>query len=233
VRAVTGGTIAVERTLRDALAEFRGRLAFLDFETVALAIPRWTGCRPWEAVPVQFSVVQSGRSGKGLLHSEWIADSPDDPRPELARRVIDACRGADKVVAYYAKFEQACLEHLIRWVPECARELGSIAARLVDLYPLVRDHVYHPDFSGSFSIKRVLPALVRGMSYADLSVTDGAVATVELQNLMLRPHAMTSTDAAVTREALLRYCERDSWAMVRLLERLRLLARSDQLELAV
>jgi predicted RecB family nuclease len=233
VRAVTGGSIAVEQSLRDALGEFRGRLAFLDFETVALAIPRWTGCRPWEAVPVQFSVHKRNNGRHRWIHHEWIADSPQDPRPELARRLIEACRGADSIVAYYAKFEQACLEHLIRWVPEHAGELSDILARLVDLYPVVRNHVYHPDFTGSFSIKSVLPALVRGMSYADLRVTDGAVATVELQNLMFGAHTMPPAEATGMREALLRYCERDTWAMVRLLERLRLLAESDQLELAV
>src|SRR5205809_5867204 len=32
--------------------------------------------------------------------------------------------------------------------------------KFVDLLPLLRKHIYHPDFGGSFSIKRTLPALV-------------------------------------------------------------------------
>ena len=36
----------------------------------------------------------------------------------------------------------------------------SIVDRLVDLLPVIRDYVYHPDFGGSFSLKSVLPALV-------------------------------------------------------------------------
>src|SRR5207248_6786652 len=55
VRAVTAGRMVVEPSLAKALAEFVSPLAFLDFETVSLAIPRWNGCRPWQNVPVQFS----------------------------------------------------------------------------------------------------------------------------------------------------------------------------------
>src|SRR2546426_10663298 len=55
VRAVTAGRMVVEPALAQALAQFGSPLAFLDFETVSLAIPRWDGCRPWQNVPVQFS----------------------------------------------------------------------------------------------------------------------------------------------------------------------------------
>ena len=58
-----------------------------------------------------------------------------------------------------------------------------IERRLADLLPTVRNHVYHPDFGGRFSIKKTLPALVPGLSYSDLKVRDGEVATVELQQL--------------------------------------------------
>jgi hypothetical protein len=43
-----------------------------------------------------------------------------------------------------------------------------------------------PDFGGGFSLKRTLPALVPGLSYSDLKVQGGEVATVELQRLMLQ-----------------------------------------------
>src|SRR5207237_636447 len=71
-------------------------------------------------------------------------------------------------------------------VPRLAKELERIEKRLVDLLPTVRNHVYHPDFGGGFSIKKTLPALVPGLSYSDLTVQDGEIATVELQRLMLQ-----------------------------------------------
>jgi len=149
---------------------------------VSLAIPRWAGCRPWQQVPARFSVHVEER-GRGLTHHEWIADVPGDPRPPFAEALVEACAGARRVVAYYASFERECIRQLREAVPPLRRELERIERRLVDLLPTVRNHLYHPDFGGRFSIKKTLPALVPGLSYSDLKVRDCEVATVELQQL--------------------------------------------------
>ncbi len=157
--AVLTGRLIVEPGLADALRVFEGPLAFLDFETVGLAIPVWEGCHPYDQVPVQFSCDVEAADGT-LAHHEWLADGPADPRPELARALVAACRGARTVVAYNAHFERGCIERLADAVPDLAHELLAIAGRLADPLPIVRAHVYHPDFHGSFSLKSVLPALV-------------------------------------------------------------------------
>jgi hypothetical protein len=220
VKAVTTGVMVVEPKLAGALEPFDSRLAFLDFETVSFAIPRWNGCRPWENVPVQFSCHRE-QPGGSFDHHAWIAEGPGDPRPALAAALVEACSGAERVVAYYASFERDCVRHLERHVPALAGPLGAIRQKLIDLLPLVRNHVYHPGFGGSFSLKNVLPALVPALSYAGLAVSDGETASLELMRLMLRGDTMTPAERARLRSALLAYCERDSWAMVKLLERLR------------
>ena len=53
--------------LHDALTPFRSPLAYLDFETVAPAIPVWEGCRPYDAVPAQFSCHRETPQGRGGL----------------------------------------------------------------------------------------------------------------------------------------------------------------------
>src|SRR6266487_2168858 len=229
VKAVQSGRMVVEPTLTKALAQYAAPLAFLDFETVSLAVPRWPECRPWQQVPVQFSVHMEER-GRGLVHHQWITDGPEDPRPALAEALVAACTGARRVVAYHAPFERECIKRLREGVPHLDKELERIEKRLVDLLPVIRRHVYHPDFGGGFSIKKTLPALVPGLSYADLQVQDGEVATIELQRLMLRGAELPAGERAALRDALLRYCERDTWAMVKLLEKLRSLV-ADQLEL--
>src|SRR2546430_2464100 len=228
VKAVRSGRMVVEATLRKALAQFVSPLAFLDFETVSLAIPRWPGCRPWQQVPVQFSVHAEERGG--LVHRQWIADGPEDPRPALAEALVEACAGARKVVADHPPFEADCIKQPREAGPRLAQELERLEKRLVDLLPVIRRHVYHPDFGGGFSLKKTLPALVPGLSYSDLQVQDGEVATGELQRLMLPGAELAEGERAALREALLRYCERDTWAMVKLLEKLRSLV-ADQLEL--
>jgi predicted RecB family nuclease len=220
VRAIASGRMVVEPTLARALVQFASPIAYLDFETVSYAVPRWDGCRPWQNVPVQFSVhIEQGR--KRLAHHQWIAQGPEDPRPALARDLVQACAGAECVVAYYASFERDCLLQLAGTVPDLSSELLEIAARLVDLLPVVRNHVYHPDFGGGFSIKQVLPALVPALSYRDLHFQDGMLASLELMRLMQQQERIPPAERTKLRDDLLRYCERDTVAMVKLLERLR------------
>src|SRR2546422_821160 len=142
VKAVQTGRMVVEPTLSRALAQFTSPLAFLDFETVSLAIPRWPGCRPWQQVPVQFSAHVEERGG-GLVHHEWIAGGPEDPRPALAEAVVEACAGARKGGAYPASFARECIKRIREVVPRLARELERIEKRLVDLLPAIRRSEEH------------------------------------------------------------------------------------------
>jgi predicted RecB family nuclease len=222
-RAVVTGRMICEPGLGPALESLHEPLAFLDFETVSPAIPVWPGCRPYDAVPAQFSCHRTDGDGT-LRHLEWLPEGSGDPRPDIAEAVIGACRGAAAVIAYNSAFERGCLERLAAAVPGRAAELEAIAGRLADLLPILRDHVYHPAFHGSFSLKQVLPALVPGLGYDDLSIADGEIASLHLSRLVIEDEPRDLFERAALRESLRRYCERDTLATVRLLERLRELA---------
>lgn len=219
-RAVQAGHVIVEASLAQALAPFLPPIAFLDFETVGLPIPAWNGCHPYDAVPVQFSCHVEDTDGR-VVHHEWLADGPEDPRPALAERLIQACERARVVVAYNAGFERRCIEQMAEALPGLAGPLLTIAARLVDLLPVVRNHVYHPDFGGSFGLKRVLPALVPELRYDDLPINEGSMASLELERMLFQGAELTEAAKAQLRTDLLRYCHQDSWGLVKLLERLR------------
>lgn len=222
--AVAESRLVVEPSLREALEPFQPPLAFLDFESVNPAVPVWNGCHPFDLVPVQFSCHRQ-RPGGGYEHVEWLADGPGDPRPGIAAALVEACAGMERIVVYNASFEQTRLEELGEALGEAtARAMADISGRIVDLLPVVRRHVYHPDFHGGFSLKVVLPALVEDLSYDGLEIAGGGPATRALEHLLLRPETMDPAGRARTREALLRYCGMDTWATVKLLERLRELA---------
>jgi hypothetical protein len=222
VRSVKAGEPIVERGLRRALNALKPPLAFLDFETVNPAIPAWPGCRPYEQVPVQFSC--HILTAEGMEHYSWIADRPDDPRDPFARALVEACAKAKTIVAYNAAFERRCVDALRDAVPYLRRELESVSRRTHDLLQIVRDHVYHPDFGGSFSIKNVLPALVPALGYDDLEIQDGGTASAALETLLFGETALAPVERRALQRNLLLYCERDTLAMVRLYERLRVLA---------
>ena len=226
-RAVKAGRMLVEGDLAGALSSFEGPLAFLDFETVLPAIPVWNGCHPYDQIAAQFSCHREGPGG-ALDHFEWVADGPADPRGEVAGRVIDACRDARTVIAYNMSFERGCLEAMARALPARAKELEDVIGRLADPLPVIRDHIYHPDFRGSFSLKSVLPALIPGFTYDDLEIPDGGLASLLLSRLVLGG-PMEPAERGRRRKALLAYCERDTLALVRLMERLREIAERGDL----
>lgn len=224
VRAVKTGKLIVEDGLAEALAAIEYPAAFLDFESINPPVPLWDDCHPYEAVPVQVSCHLVGSRGR-TEHHEHLADGPDDPRPALAEEVVRACENARTVVAYNAGFEARCLDHLADAVPKLRSSLRAIRGRLVDLLPIVRDHVYEPAFRGGFGLKAVLPALVPALAYEDLEIADGDTASTALETLLLAPGgALGATKRKRLRSNLLAYCRRDTEALVALAERLEGLA---------
>jgi hypothetical protein len=209
------GERVVEREgLAAALSALAYPIAMLDFETVQLAVPVWAGCTPQAQVPVQFSCHVIASPGAEPVHHAWIARGSDDPRPRIVEALIAACRDAATIMAYYAPFELTCLKKLAEWVPARASELMGIHDRIVDLLPIVREHVYDPAFGGSFSIKRVLPALVPSLSYDGLTIGKGDVAAAELWRVMFSE--MPDVEREYVSDALLEYCRLDTHAMVEL-----------------
>jgi hypothetical protein len=221
-RAVQTGRMVVEPALRAALAPFAPPVAFLDFETVGLAIPVWDGCHPYDHVPVQWSAYVPDEGGALRAH-DWLAEGPGDPRPALAERLLAACAGA-RVIVTYGSFDRDRIRDLAAALPQLTAPLEALATRVVDLLPVVRNHVYHPDFGGSFSLKRVLPALVPEMSYRGLAIAEGETASLELGRLLFHGDEMEPEERARLRADLVAYCRQDTWGLVRLLERLRGLA---------
>ncbi len=217
-RAVKAGGLVVEPTLADALAPLVPPLAFLDFETVSPAIPKWTGTHPYEAIPVQFSVdVVVGKDNEPE-HHEFLATPGGDPRVALATALVAAVPRTGAIVAYHASFERRVLLALAVAVPSLRTELEVLASRLIDLLPIVRNHVGHPAFEGRFGLK-VVAGVLAPTVYDGLSVRDGASAARTLETVLFAPNRVD--DLAAARHALLAYCAADTRAMVALCRVLR------------
>jgi len=221
IRALNENRMIVEPGLAQALEPFAVQLGFLDFETVGRAIPVWQDMGPWEQAAAQFSYHEA-RPGGAYAHVEYLAEGPYDARPDIARALVKATAGAVRVVTY-SSFEKTKIRALQRAVPALAHELKQLEAKLIDLLPVVREHVYHPDFLGSFSLKAVLHPLVPELTYSDLVIVDGLVASVEIARLLFVAQRIREEERERVRQDLLDYCQRDTWAMVKVLEKLRAL----------
>lgn len=224
--AAYAGALVVDPALGTALDEWNGPLVYLDFETVAFAIPRFPGTTPWTKIPVQYSAHRE--EGSGHAHVSFLADDNGDPRLALAQSLVEHCAGTGAVVTYHSSFEKSCLRGLAEAVPSLHEELMEIHDRVVDLEPMVAHHVYHPDFNGSFSLKIVLPTLCPRVTYEGLAIADGSTAQLELARLLYGAGRISDAERASLRADLLAYCERDTWAMVALHQRLRELAIQEE-----
>ena len=223
-RALREGHRVVEReTLLETMKSLSYPVAHIDFETIQPAIPLWDGCRPYDQIPVQLSchLVNADQSES---HSQWLFDGRGDPRPGMADAILAACQPAATVTAYSAQFERSCIELVADACPDKAALLKGIADNLVDLQPIVRENVYDEKFGGSFSIKKVAPALVPDLAYDDLPIAEAETASAQLARLILGGSRIHPEEREELRQSLLEYCKRDTAAMAALSQRLAELA---------
>jgi hypothetical protein len=97
--------------------------------------------------------------------------------------------------------------------------LSGIVNRLKDLMiPFQQKWYYTPEMKGSYSIKYVLPALVPELSYNDLDIKEGGTASNTFLSMV---NETFEGNVEETRRQLLEYCKLDTYAMVKILEKLR------------
>jgi hypothetical protein len=198
------------------LSKLKYPLYFADFETVNPALPRFAGMRPYDQLPFQWSVHVRRQPGAAPEHFEFLATDESDPRPAFISALCDALGDCGSIVVYHQQFESQRLSDLASWLPEFSTRLNKIQRRLWDLLPIVRDHVYHPAFAGSYSLKSVLPALVPEMTYEGMAVADGQAAGLAWESLI--GDDCGEVERQQKRKALLEYCGQDTLGLVRLLE---------------
>jgi predicted RecB family nuclease len=194
-------------------------LYFMDFETVNPAIPRYQGMRPYDQLTFQFSVHLRREPGAEPEHFEFLAADRSDPRRDFITSLCTTLGDTGSIVVYNQQFESQRLSELAGCLPEFAERIEQIQTRLRDLLPVVRNHVYHPRFAGSFSLKSVLPALVPEMTYDGMAVANGQDAGLAWESLVRG--TLDAAERVRIRKALLEYCGQDTLALVRLLEKLR------------
>jgi hypothetical protein len=216
-QAVRTGRRFHDPAVSKKLARIKFPVHFVDFETFSPAVPLYPGTRPYQMIPFQWSDHILNADG-GLSHREFLHTDRNDPRRAFAESLLQTVARKGSIVAY-GSFEATRLTELAELFFDLAPALERVRNRIIDLLPLIRRHIYDPEFRGSFSIKSVLPALVPGLGYDDLEIAEGNAASLayaEMQDPGTSPERTAQLQAA-----LLAYCKRDTQAMVELFRVLR------------
>jgi hypothetical protein len=197
-------------------------LYFLDFETMQLAIPEFIGTKPFAQIPFQYSLHYIEKEGGELKHKEFLAESGTDPRRAIAERLCEDIPMNVCVTAYSKRFECERLKELAYAFPDLAEHLLNIKDNIKDLLePFQSGYYYNKAMGGSFSIKSVLPAIFPddpALNYKNLEqIHNGG----EAMSIFPKIKDMPKEEQESTRHNLLKYCELDTYAMVKVWEELR------------
>lgn len=149
------------------------------------------------------------------IASSWPTQRVTAKENSLTPIVVLGQQGS---VFIYTDFERKSIETLLTLFPILPGRyrLSSIASLTsAKLFPNTSNH---PNFRGSFSIKKVLPALVSDLSYDGLDIRDGETAITRFAR-MARGE-VPEPEFPKIRQQLLDYCQVDTLAMVKLHEKL-------------
>jgi hypothetical protein len=182
-------------------------------------IPMFDETRPYQQVPFQYSLHYLESEITELQHYEYLAPAHVDPRKDLLENLLNKIPEGACVLVYNKTFETRILKGLAKWFPEYSEQIGNIVRNIRDLMiPFRRKDVYRWELEGSYSIKYVLPALVPELSYDEMEISDGGMAS----NAWLSTWELEdSSEIEKIRNALLEYCKLDTLGMVRILEKLK------------
>lgn len=207
----------IDPGLGQALNKLEFPIYFLDFETINPAIPRYAGTKPYQIIPFQWSLHVLHEDGI-LDNLEYLHNKNTDPQSELTESLVHHI-GEIGTIVHYTPFEGVILRKLSEGLPQHREQIVKLSNRLWDLYRVIAKHYYHPDFHGSQSIKSVLPALVPELSYEDIKIQDGSMASVEYMK-MIDSETTQDTKTQIGQE-LLKYCRQDTLAMIKILNALK------------
>ncbi len=226
--AVSGQEIIETKSITEFLGNLHYPLYFLDFETINPAIPLYNGTSPYEQIPTQYSLHYIESEGGELKHCEFLAIEGKDPREEMAHSLAVNIPENACVLAYHMSFEKKVISKLADMFANYSGKLQIINKNMHDLIiPFRKRYYYNDKMKGKSSIKSVLPALFPDnpeLSYDRLvGVHNGS----EASNAYLALTDMNEVEREQTRRSLLEYCKLDTLAMVRIWERLSIIARHE------
>lgn len=208
-----------------AVMTFLDRLKFplslFDVETFTTPIPMYDGMKPYQQTAFQYSLHVLQLDGS-IQHHEFLAEPGIDPRESFIKSLAANMPHDGIVVAYNMSFEKGILAGLAKRFPEHEVVVANWVAGMVDLMvPFRQRDVYFWQMKGSYSIKYVLPSLVPELSYKGFEVANGSAAMEAYHEMCAVKH--DTKKLAEIRANLLKYCHLDTYAMVRLIEALRVM----------
>ncbi|MBP0972678.1 MAG: DUF2779 domain-containing protein [Oscillospiraceae bacterium] len=207
--------------IREFLDTLRYPVYHLDFETYQQPVPLFDGISPYQQIPFQYSLHIEQADGS-LVHKEFLAKEGTDPRRALAEQLVKDIPKGVCSLAFNMSFEKTVIKRLAGTFPDLADALMDIHDNMHDLMVPFREQSYYSTaMQGSYSIKYVLPALYPDDPELDYHNLDGVHNGAEASSAFADMTEHTPEEIAEIRQNLLKYCGLDTYAMVKVLRKLK------------
>jgi len=192
-------------------------LYFLDYESLSYVIPPQAGYKPYQQLVFQYSLHIQKEPNGDLIHKEFLLKSKAESVEELIKDLQKNIGKTGSIIVWNQSFEKGRNVEMATLFPAYESFLEGLNNRLYDLrVPFQKGYYQHPDFKGKTSLKSILPVLSPDVSYADLAIQNGMVATIKWHHAT--DGQMTKKEQKAIFQDLLSYCELDTLAMVKILE---------------
>ena len=216
------GTYIDLEGIKECIDKYYFPLYFLDFETYQQPIPKYDGIRPYMQIPFQYSLHYIEKENGELKHKEFLSEAGIDPRRTLAERLVKDIPTNVCLLAYNMKFERMVIKELSEQFEDLKEDLLKIHDNIQDLMIPFKERMYYcRELEGSYSIKYVLPAMFPNneeLNYHNLPVVHNGS---EAMSIFSELENYSKEEQEKIRYGLLKYCELDTLAMVRIWEKLK------------
>jgi Domain of unknown function(DUF2779)/Domain of unknown function DUF83 len=217
--AKTKSPVVNENKIGAFLKNLEYPLYYLDFETVNPCVPLFEKSSPYEVVPFQYSLHIQQIQGGELQHHQFLPHDINDPRRALLEDLVSHIGRQGSLIAWNMNYEKNVLLNQALKFPEFKIIFDAWQSRFHDLIIPFRIGAYADHrFLGSASLKKVLPILCPKLSYENLAIQHGDDASLRYQ-LFIEGN-ISELEWRRMRPDMLAYCERDTYAMVVILDEL-------------
>jgi hypothetical protein len=207
-----------KQAIKEFLSDLNYPLYFMDFETFQPAVPMFDNSKPYQQIPFQYSLHLKKNKKSKIDHFEFLAETGNDPRIKFIENLLRDTMGEGDILTYNKSFEVLRLKEIAEAFTKYKKDIEERINRIKDLMlPFQKKYYYTHQMQGSYSIKYVLPALIPELSYESLEINEGGLASIAFESLYFETDLMRIADI---RKNLLEYCKMDTFAMVKILEKL-------------
>ncbi len=208
----TGETIIDKEAIAKELGRLTFPLHFIDYETFASALPLFRDFSPYDQIPLQYSVHIVGSPDEEPIHRDFLHAGRNDPTNSFLDSLREHVSLFGSVIAWNKAFECQVNDNIARRILPACEYIIELNDRFYDLMDIFsKQYFVHRDLCGSVSIKKVLPVLAPDLSYSNLGIHDGAMASLTWSKII--SGEIDEQECARLRADLRNYCALDSYGM--------------------